>query len=75
MINKIKQIFKDDKIVVEKSSDTFINFYLYTSLFEPGIQSSKIRQLEELTGDNNIVIIPKAKYVFNFLIDIKNGNK
>lgn len=71
MINKIKQIFKDDKIVVEKSSDTFINFYLYTSLFEPGIQSSKIRELEELTGDNNIVIIPKEKYVFNFLIDIK----
>lgn len=71
MINKIKQIFKDDKIVVEKSSDTFINFYLYTSLFEPGIQSSKIRELEILTGDNNIVIIPKEKYVFNFLIDIK----
>ena len=71
MINGIKQIFKDDKIVVEKSSDTFINFYLYTSLFEPGIQSSKIRELEILTGDNNIVIIPKEKYVFNFLIDIK----
>lgn len=71
MINKIKQIFKDDKIVVEKSSDTFINFYLYTSLFEPGIQSSKIRELEILTGDNNIVIIPEEKYVFNFLIDIK----
>jgi hypothetical protein len=71
MIDKIKEIFKDEKIVVEKSSDTFINFYLYTSLFEPGIQSSKIRQLEELTGDNDIVIIPKAKYVFNFLIDIK----
>lgn len=71
MINRIKQIFKDDKIVVEKSSDTFINFYLYTSLFEPGIQSSKIRELEILTGDNNIVIIPKEKYVFNFLIDIK----
>lgn len=71
MINEIKQIFKDDKIVVEKSSDTFINFYLYTSLFEPGIQSSKIRELEILTGDNNIVIIPKEKYVFNFLIDIK----
>lgn len=71
MINKIKQIFKDDKIVVEKSSDTFINFYLYTSLFEPGIQSSKIRELEKLTGDNNIVIIPKEKYVFNFLIDIQ----
>lgn len=71
MINKIKQIFKDDKIVVEKSSNTFINFYLYTSLFEPGIQSSKIRELEILTGDNNIVIIPKEKYVFNFLIDIK----
>ena len=71
MINKIKQIFKDDKIVVEKSSDTFINFYLYTSLFEPGIQSSKIRELEILSGDNNIVIIPKEKYVFNFLIDIK----
>jgi hypothetical protein len=71
MIDKIKEIFKDEKIVVEKTSDTFINFYLYTSLFEPGIQSSKIRQLEELTGDNDIVIIPKAKYVFNFLIDIK----
>lgn len=71
MIDKIKEIFKDDKIVVEKTSDTFINFYLYTSLFEPGIQSSKIRQLEELTGDNDIVIIPKAKYIFNFLIDIK----
>lgn len=71
IIDKIKDIFKDDKIVVEKSSDTFINFYLYTSLFEPGIQSSKIRQLEELTGDNDIVIIPKAKYIFNFLIDIK----
>ena len=71
MINEIKKIFKDDKIVVEKSSDTFINFYLYTSLFEPGIQSSKIRELEILTGDNNIVIIPKEKYVFNFLIDIK----
>ena len=71
MINKIKQIFKDDKIVVEKSSDIFINFYLYTSLFEPGIQSSKIRELEILSGDNNIVIIPKEKYVFNFLIDIK----
>ena len=71
MIDKIKEIFKDDKIVVEKSSDTFINFYLYTSLFEPGISSSKIRQLEELTGDNDIVIIPKAKYIFNFLIDIK----
>lgn len=71
MINEIQNIFKDDKIVVEKSSDTFINFYLYTSLFEPGIQSSKIRQLEELTGDNNIVIIPKEKYMFNFLIDIK----
>lgn len=71
MIDKIKEIFKDDKIVVEKSSDTFINFYLYTSLFEPGIQSSKIRQLEELTGDTDIVIIPKEKYVFNFLIDIK----
>ena len=71
MIDKIKEIFKDEKIVVEKSSDTFINFYLYTSLFEPGIQSSKIRQLEKLTGDNDIVIIPKAKYVFNFLIDIK----
>ena len=71
MINEIQNIFKDDKIVVEKSSNTFINFYLYTSLFEPGIQSSKIRQLEELTGDNNIVIIPKEKYVFNFLIDIK----
>lgn len=71
MINEIQNIFKDDKIVVEKSSDTFINFYLYTSLFEPGIQSSKIKQLEELTGDNNIVIIPKEKYVFNFLIDIK----
>ena len=71
MINKIKQIFKDDKIVVEKSSDTFINFYLYTSLFEPGIQSSKIRELEILSGDNNIIIIPKEKYVFNFLIDIK----
>lgn len=61
MIDKIKEIFKDDKIIVEKTSDTFINFYLYTSLFEPGIQSSKIRQLEELTGDNDIVIIPKAK--------------
>jgi hypothetical protein len=71
MIKEIQNIFKDDKIVVEKSSDTFINFYLYTSLFEPGIQSSKIRQLEELTGDNNIVIIPTEKYVFNFLIDIK----
>lgn len=71
MINGIKQIFKDDKIVVEKTSDTFINFYLYTSLFEPGIKSSKIRELETLTGDNNIVIIPKEKYVFNFLIDIK----
>lgn len=71
LIDKIKEIFKDDKIVVEKTSDTFINFYLYTSLFEPGIQSSKIRQLEELTGDNDIVIIPKAKYMFNFLIDIK----
>jgi hypothetical protein len=71
MIDKIKEIFKDEKIVVEKTSDTFINFYLYTSLFEPGIQSSKIRQLEELTGDTDIVIIPKAKYVFNFLIDIK----
>lgn len=71
MINEIQNIFKDDKIVVEKSSDTFINFYLYTSLFEPGIQSSKIRQLEELTGDNNIVIIPEAKYIFNFLIEIK----
>jgi hypothetical protein len=71
MIDKIKEIFKDEKIVVEKTSDTFINFYLYTSLFEPGIQSPKIRQLEELTGDNDIVIIPKAKYVFNFLIDIK----
>lgn len=71
MINEIQNIFKDDKIVVEKSSDTFINFYLYTSLFEPGIQSSKIRQLETLTGDNNIVIISKEKYVFNFLIDIK----
>jgi hypothetical protein len=70
-IDKIKEIFKDEKIVVEKTSDTFINFYLYTSLFEPGIQSSKIKQLEELTGDNDIVIIPKAKYVFNFLIDIK----
>lgn len=71
MIDKIKEIFKDDKIVVEKTSDTFINFYLYTSLFEPGISSLKIRQLEELTGDYDIVIIPKAKYVFNFLIDIK----
>lgn len=71
IIDKIKEIFKDDKIVVEKYSDTFINFYLYTSLFEPGIQSSKIRQLEELTGDTDIVIIPKAKYIFNFLIDIK----
>ena len=71
MIAKIQNIFKDDKMVVEKSSDTFINFYLYTSLFEPGISSSKIRQLEELTGDNDIVIIPKSKYVFNFLIDIK----
>ena len=71
MIDKIKEIFKDDKIVVEKSSDTFINFYLYTSLFDPGIQSSKIRQLEILTGDNDIIIIPKEKYVFNFLIDIK----
>lgn len=71
MIDKIKEIFKDDKVVVEKSSDTFINFYLYTSLFEPGISSLKIRQLEELTGDTDIVIIPKAKYVFNFLIDIK----
>lgn len=71
MINEIQNIFKDDKIVVEKTSNTFINFYLYTSLFEPGIQSSKIRQLEELTGDYDIVIIPKSKYVFNFLIDIK----
>ena len=71
MIDKIKEIFKDDKIVVEKYYDTFINFYLYTSLFEPGIQSSKIRQLEELTGDTDIVIIPKTKYIFNFLIDIK----
>lgn len=73
MEEKIRKIFDSDKISFEKVNERIINFYVYKSLFDPFITSTQLNELSKLTGDNNIIIAAKSKYMFNIICDLTNG--